>query len=464
MLSFQNIFILGIKGVAMVNLSVILKQMGKQISGVDVKEEFITDYLLQKHHIAWTEGFDIKNLADNIDCFIYSAAHGGITNPLALEAKKRGIPLVSQAEVMGEIMKQFKTPVAVSGCHGKTTTSSLLAYALIELGEKPSYLVGSSSFNDCDGGHYERGNYFVVEADEYGVNPPLNKKPKFLYLNPQHIICTNIDYDHPDVYESLTATQQAFFTFFDKRSLILCGDDHNLMETVKNLARNQYITYGFDKNNDYKISNSKIENNCSSFKLEHKSEPLGLFESDLYGDKNMSNVAAVVVYLHQRGFDLRKINKAIRHFSGAKRRFEKIFVQNDTYLFDDYAHHPEEIKTTVQAARKRFPSRRIILIFQPHTYSRTQSLLNQFAQSLSIADSTLILPIFASARENPREFNIRSEDIGKKMTNNAFVVNEIGKLKEQLRTIVKRQDIIFTMGAGDVYKLKDDIIKVIRSL
>ncbi len=161
----------------MANLALILKKMGKKVTGCDIEEEFITDELLKKNKIDWQVGFN--KLPDEINLVIYSAAHGGVKNPLVSKAKDRGIKVMSQAEFLGEIMENFKIKIAVCGSHGKTTTASLLAYSLIKLGRKPSYLVGAPNFNNFWGGDYQKSDYFVVEADEYGINPPFDKTPKF---------------------------------------------------------------------------------------------------------------------------------------------------------------------------------------------------------------------------------------------------------------------------------------------
>lgn len=445
----KSIFIIGIKGVAMTNLAVIMKKMGKNVTGADLKEEFITDELLKKHDIPYSVGFEPEILREGTDLVIYSAAHGGTNNPIAVEAKKRKIPVVSQVEVIADVMKQFKNKIAVSGCHGKTTTSSLLSYALIQLGEKPSYLVGAPSFNEFAGGEYGNKNYFVVEADEYGVNPPQDLRPKFHFLNPDYIICTNIDFDHPDVYKDLKATKEAFLKFFDNKKLILCADDPNLPRTRQ--------TYGFSKDADYVISNMQTNKSGTTFSLGGNE-----FSILLFGEKNVSNAATVIVMLLTLGFSVEKIQTAIKNFTGAKRRFEKVFENENGTLYDDYGHHPHEIEATIQAARNHFPDKRIVVIFQPHTYSRTQLLLKDFAKALSLADYSYILPIFPSAREDQSQFHVSSDDIIKTgMLKNGESVETNENLMKKLQAKLKKNDVIFTMGAGDVYKLKDDIIKLL---
>jgi len=445
----NQVFFIGIKGAAMANLSVIFKKMGKKVIGADLEEKFITDKLLSGNQIKYFIGFDKNNLSEQTDLIIYSAAHGGTNNPIALEGKKRGIRVVSQAEVIGWLAKQFKKTIAVCGCHGKTTTSSLLVYALKKLGKKPSYLIGVSDFDGLPGGDYAEKDFFIIEADEYGINPPLDKTPKFNFLNPDYIICTNIDFDHPDVYKDLEETKKAFYGFLKKgKKLFVCFDDENLIDVVKKIPREKYLTFGYGEKADFNINKEK-------------------FILSIPGVKNKSNAGGVILCLLSLGFSLDQIKDAIRGFTGAKRRFEKIYSDDNFSLFDDYAHHPNEIKATIMAAREKFFNKRIILIFQPHTYSRTASLLNQFAKSLSLADLSFVLPIFASAREISSDFKISSMDIEKQAkkegNDNVISIDNKAVLLERLRISVRRDDVIITMGAGDVYKLSDGIIRIVKS-
>ncbi len=458
----KNIFIVGIKGAAMSNLAVILKEMGKQISGCDVAEEFITDVILKKYGIPYSVGFDPVFLSKETDLVIYSAAHTGQENQIVIEAKKKGIKTVSQAKILGELLTHFNISIAVSGCHGKTTTSSLLAYTLGKLGVKPSYIIGVPTFNDQPGGMYDRKDYFVIEADEYGVNPPDDKTPKLLFLHPTHIICTNIDFDHPDVYLNIEEIKKTFIKFFSNKKLYLCIDDIHIKSIVGKLERTQYQTFGFSQEADIKIQNSIVSETQSSFDLIYKGKDLGRFITSLFGEKNISNAAGVILALLDLGFDVQKIKDAIKDFAKVKRRFEFVYKKNETYLFDDYGHHPAEIAATIAATRARFKDRRIVVIFQPHTYSRTLSLKKEFATSLSKSDLCLIAPIFPSARENAKEFHVSSSDIEKEAGNGrvkAFSTRT--ELLVQLKESVRPRDIIFTVGAGDIYKLKDEIIKII---
>ncbi len=465
----KNIFFLGIKGVAMANLAVILKKMGKSVTGCDIEEEFITDKLLLDNKISWMTGFDPDKLPKNTDLIVYSAAHGGTNNPLLVEAKKRNIKLISQAQLLGELMDEFKTKIAVCGCHGKTTSSSLLVYALDRLNQRPSYVVGVPFFSKHQGGDFQGKKYFIVEADEYGVNPPVDKTPKFHLLNPNYIIATNIDFDHPDVYKDIEETKRAFLKFFNNNNLrtivprlLLCIDNKSLMKVAESLSKERYLTYGESEKADYQIINYKITEGESTFEIKN----VGEFKISLFGKHNILNATAVVVQLLKFGFKVEEIKKALIGFTGAERRFEKVYFKNNIYLFDDYAHHPTEIAATINAAKFRFKDRRIIVIFQPHTYSRTSMLLKEFSESLSLTDISLVLPIFASARENAKNFKVSSEDIVDRikdsLNKDCLYSGSNVQLINQLNRIVRTGDVIFTMGAGNVYKLKNQIIEIIN--
>lgn len=454
----KKIFFVGIKGVAMANLAVFLKKMGKTVAGADTDSIFITDGLLKANSITYSRGFATKNLEQDVDLVVYSGVHGGTENPIVGEAKKRNIKVICQAELQDQLMRRSETKIAVAGCHGKTTTSALLVYALDRLNARPSYLIGAPYFNNHEGANFQDKKFFVIEADEYGVNPPADLTPKFHKLHPDLVIATNIDFDHPDVYRDITETKAAFVKFFAGKKLLLCADDDNLMSVAPRLKKSQYQTYGFSPKSDYQIINWEVGEKESRFEV----KGIGEFKVNLFGLGNIENAASVVVLLSRLGFKKDGIAKAIIGFTGAQRRFEKIHFKNNIYLFDDYAHHPTEIASTIAAARLRFKGKRIVVVFQPHTYSRTAFLLKEFSESLAQADLALILPIFASARESKYEFKITSADLvrGSKINRLSQFKNS-EDLLARLEKILRRGDVVFTMGAGDVYKLKDRIIKII---
>lgn len=469
----NKIFIIGIKGVAMANLALILKRMGKRVSGVDVATSFITDELIKKNRIPWSIGFDPKLLPRNTDVVIYAASHEGLDNPILHEAKKRNIRIMTQPEALEEIFSSFKTKIAVCGTHGKTTTASLLSFLLIQLQQSPSYLVGSPQFGKYWGADYQKSDYFVLESDEYGVNPPLDTTSKFHFLNPDYIIATNIDFDHPDIYKDLESVKKAFLQFFKKQSvkkIIACYDDKNLRDVLKYIPKSQIATYGFSKDADLILKNVSIlsvdGNPQQYFSVLYQGEDLGQYATSLFGEKNVLNVASALLFSLERGFDRKKVKISLIHFSGAKRRFELVCYIGDILLFDDYAHHPAEIRATVASFRARYPQRRIVLIFQPHTFSRTFILKSEFADSLTQADLAVITDIYASAREKQDQFPVTSPDIVTEAVshNKKNIIYQSKKnLAYFLEKNIRQGDIICTMGAGDIYALHHDIIEIMNN-
>ena len=471
--TIHNVFIVGIKGVAMANIARILKQMGKNVSGSDTDEEFITDNLLITEKIPVAITFDPQSIPQDTDLVLYSAAHNGGKNPQVQAAKERGIKIMHQAEFIGELIKLFKTTVAVAGCHGKTTTSSLLAYALNRLGKRPSYLVGAPTFEEYFGGSYDSKDLFILEADEYGVEPPKDKTPKFLFFDPQFLIVTNIDFDHPDVYRNLDETKKSFLKFMKKmqgeQAIIACTDDSPLQEVLKEIPRERYITYGFHKNTAVQIVNSHVENDGMSWEIRPKIIKIPektKFHISLYGEKNVLNATAVVVMLSQLGHEVEKIKAAISEFHGAKRRLERLASMGENELFDDYAHHPAEIEATIRALKARFKDKRIVVLFQPHTFSRTAILKDKFVDALSLADEALILPIFASAREDSGTDGIRSIDLmhlaKKKNIHTIQGYDSNDQALIDLPGFLSKKTVICTMGAGDIYELRDKIVKMLE--
>lgn len=471
----QHIFFVGIKGVAMASLTRMIVQMGKQVSGSEVDESFITDEIfVDSPPVKIIHSFEAKDLPDDVDMVIYAASHGGRNNPQVVEAESRGIKVLHQSELLAQMMSMFDTSIAVAGCHGKTTTSSFLAFALKKLTTEVSYMVGAPSFNGHFGGDYAGTQYFVVEADEYGIDPPDNTSPKFHLLHPDYAIITNIDHDHPDVYPTIEDTKKAFHIFVNQvlqkniimPQLILCADDTNIRELSKELPRNSYSTYGFSSNADVHITNVKTSDESMTISI---SSPLFELKDKqirikLFGEKNASNAVAVLTMLLHLGFSFEKISEAMFGFTGAKRRFEYVGKSKKIVLFDDYAHHPEEIVATIQAARSRFPKKRVVVVFQPHTFSRTEQLKDEFAQALTQADLVVLLPIFPSARETEAKHSITSEKLAE--IANALQKEKIIPVKskdEALLFIDKRSehnDLVITMGAGDVYRLGKDILEI----
>jgi len=469
----KKAYFVGVKGVAMSGLALILKKQGWQVDGSDVKKSFITKRLLDQIGLKAQVGFRPENIRRDLDLVVYSASHQGRGNVEVKEALRRGIRVVSEARLIADIAAREKKVVAVAGCHGKTTTASLLAFSLIKLNQKPSYLVGTSSFNDYPAADYNKTkeSFFVVEADEYAIDPTVAPRPKFSLLSPQTIILTNVDYDHVDIYPSIEAVR-AEFTIFIKRlaevkgRLIFNEDDRNSQLVASVLPKTERLSYGFSSHADLRILDRQTTAAGSMFSLSFRGKAIGSFKVNLFGEKNILNTTAVILFLLDQGFSSEKIRRAIKDFAGAKRRFEKIYEKNSSCLFDDYGHHPAEIKATIEGVRARFPRKKLLLIFQPHTYSRTRHFKKALGRELSRADQTIILPIFSSSREKRSDFKVSAQAIvrseQRRGRNNLTAVADRGELLSLLSSFKNRKNwLILTMGAGDVYRWKDDIIRTV---
>jgi UDP-N-acetylmuramate--alanine ligase len=460
----KSFFLLGIKGAAMANLAVMIKQMGKQVTGVDSSEEFITDVTLSENGIPYSSDFSDLSLVHNCDVFVYSAAHGGDDNILAQEAIKHGKLIISQPQLIGELTVKFSHSFAVAGCHGKTTTSSLLAHSLEKLGVDPSFLIGAPPFEGSGGGKMTKSDYFVIEADEYGVHPPKDKTPKLLFLHPAYSLCMNIDFDHPDVYKNLDETKKTFIKFFDQsKHLVVCGEDPVILSLLKQIAYKSPVTYGLSNKNTYYVRDIVYKPDSTEFAVYKKDALLGTCTTELYGEKNVLNTLGVLALLIENGFEFAEVAKSVYGFKGAKRRMELIYTDNSSYLFDDYGHHPAEILATIQALKSRFPGKKLHVLFQPHTFSRTLALKEEFANVLKKADVAYIGPIFPSARENTDQFKVTSFDVARAAKSENVRAYELMQgILDSLASKFRPGDVVLTIGAGDIYKLKSGIIDLIN--
>lgn len=277
----------------------------------------------------------------------------------------------------------------------------------------------------------------------------------------------NIDFDHPDVYDDLGMTKKTFMQFLSQsENAIVCGDDPVIRTLLPELLKRPVRVYGTTLDCDYQVVNQKADETGISFELLKFGVSEGIFTSRLYGEKNILNCAGAVALLLEAGFVSDDIRMAIAQFAGAKRRMETVWTDTKSYLLDDYGHHPAEIEATIAAVRSRFPGKKLHLLFQPHTFSRTAGLKDAFITQLSKADEVYLMPIFASARENAASFQITSAELSRlaiQQGHNSFLAfDEKNSLLAHLDEKWSPGDVVMTLGAGDIYKLKDDIIDILN--
>lgn len=466
----STIHFTGIKGVGMTPLAIIAKEAGISITGSDVDEDFITEYSLKKAGISVFRGFNASDIG-NPDLLITSGAHGGQNNPQAFESRKRKIPVWSQGQAVGEFMKgdifgrKFKG-ISISGSHGKTTVTSIVATIFKESGLDPSYLIGTSSISSLDmPGHFGNGKFFIAEADEYATDPDSDRTAKMLWQHPEIALITNIEFDHPDIYKNIEDVRNSFVAFSNSLKkdsiLVVCIDDKENKTFIRESGVRNLVTYGFSPSSDYKLDNLIQEGGETVFHVNYKNTILGKFFTDLPGEFNALNLLGSIVISIEAGISVDKIQSSIKKYKGAKRRFEYIgTLSSGAKLFDDYAHHPTEIKKTLRALSDRYKDKKIVCIFQPHTYSRTKALFDDFIHSFSDADEVIISDIYSSLREVP-DPSVGSEILTKRMKSIHNSVAYMPALPDVIKYVSQENYdddfIVISMGAGDIYKIKDSL-------
>lgn len=460
-----RIHFVGIKGVGMTALAILAKEMGYIVSGSDTTDNFVTDIELQKHQIAVSD-FDINNLKNKPDIVVVSAAYD-ITNIEVKEAKKKRLEIKTYSELLAMLATSSKV-IAVSGIHGKTTTTALISYLLSKAGFDPSFIIGSGQVASLGvTGHCGKGEYFVLEADEYKKSAD-DINPKFFDFSPEIEIITSIEMDHPDMFTSEERVYDAFYKFACKipRSglIVLCVDYPKSRKLLRSLVDRNFETYGFSLNSAYRIIDYKEDAETTSFSLSNNGKIIGPFILKIAGAGNVLNATAAIIAGLKLGISHKTIAKILINFSGVKRRFEKIGNVGNITIIDDYAHHPRSVAMTLQTLKRKYPQKKIWCIFQPHTYSRTKELLSEFSSAFNIADMVFVTDIYASARE--KEATITGQDLAMAIRKNQRNVNYapdqeavLEKIKENAKTDI----VIVTMGAGDIYKFGNNIYEQLKN-
>lgn len=461
----KHIHFTGIKGVGQAALAICAKEMCINVSGSDVDELFVTDDTLIKAGINWKKGFNIRNVSKTVDLVVTTGAHGGFDNPEVKSAVEKGVDIATYAEAMSDLANTKKI-VTVVGVGGKTTTSSMLATLFVNAGIDPSYIVGVGSINPIGlPGHYSKsGKHFICEGDDYVVSPGQDNRAKFLLLNPHIIVVTNIEYDHPDVYPDLNSTLKVFNELFNKISkdgcLVANIDNKNVRKSIKSLKIKTY-TFGFSKDADYVISKVKVINGGSSFKVAHENKEV-ILKISVLGEFNILNATAAYIVGVATGLTRQQLVEGISTYKGCRRRFEKVGEFNGALVYDDYAHHPKELKALLSSVKKWYPKKRLVAIFQPHTYSRTKMLFKQFSKAFTDVDVVGFMDIYSSSREKLDKTissEILAEETRKHSKKSYYTGNHILTLK-WLKENIRKGDVLLTIGAGDIFHLHKKLIKL----
>lgn len=417
---------IGIKGSGMSALALMLHQMGHKVQGSDVPKYYFTQRGLEQAGIPILP-FSEDNITADVELIAGNAFREDNNVEIAY-AIQNGFKFKRYHEFLGEFMNQF-TSLGVAGAHGKTSTTGLLSHVLKNITET-SYLIG-----DGTGRGLANSQYFVFESDEY--------ERHFMPYHPEYSIITNIDFDHPDYFTSVNDVFDAFNDYAKqvKKGLFLYGEDTFLRKITANAP---IYYYGFNEDDDFMAYDITRTINGSDFKVKHKNEELGSFHVPTYGRHNVLNATAVVANLYIAGVDMTLVAEHLKTFSGVKRRFTEKII-NGTVIIDDFAHHPTEIIATLDAARQKYPSKEIVAIFQPHTFTRTIALLDEFADALNQADAVYLAQIYGSAREVDHG-DVKVEDLAAKIVKPSKVVTV-----ENVSPLLDHDNAVYVfMGAGDI--------------
>ena len=478
--SIKNIYIIGIEGAGTSALACILKAQGKNVAGSDEGNHFYWD-VLKKKNIKVFHKFSKNNLKEafgnknKIDLVIYSTSILPEQNEelkYIIEDKTSHLKALNYSQALGVIFNTSKFGIAVCGTHGKTTTTAMLATAMKAVGADPTALVGSKVFGWDGGILIGNSDYFIIEADEY--------QNKLQYYKPKAVILTSADYDHPDFFKTEEEYKQVFKDFVARIPkdgfLVAYAGDKNVVEISKS-AQCKVIFYDIDTNGTKKIRGSKAWlSECSNSETKslafsertnkgtvpNSHKRLQNLNLILPGQHNLLNATATLKVIQKLGLNEQKAKIALGNFKGTARRFEIKGKYNGATIIDDYAHHPVEVQATLQAAKEKYPNKNIKCIFHPHTFTRTEALLDNFAKSFTDADEIYLLDIFGSARE--KQGGVNSDDLvdaikvydKNKTIKNLHTISEATKYFQQN---LQPNSILITMGAGDVYLVGERLMK-----
>lgn len=449
----KKIHFVGIGGSGMSGLALLLKNLSFEISGSDIKKTSLTEFL-EKSGIK-VYYFHSEENVKNVELVVFSSAIPP-SNPELVYAKNSGIPIIPRAEMLGELMR-MKYSIAVSGTHGKTTTTSLIAHILEFAKKDPTVIIGGRILSMNSGAKLGKSDYLVCEADE--------SDKSFLMLFPTIAVVTNVEPEHLDYYKDLTSLKNAFLEFLNKPPFFgLCvinEDDMNLKE-MKSLIKRRVLSYGLSEKADFQIKNVHLKKNYSYFDVFHKNKKWLSLKIPLLGIHNVFNATAAIVVAKELGIKKERIKRALKIFQGIERRLEKKGEKGGVVFYDDYAHHPTEIKFTLKALRQKYPTNRVIAIFQPHRYTRTFYLWENYGEVFSEADVIVITEIY-SANEVPipgvSGRLIYEAVVAKEKEKEIYYLETFKEIYITIMKKIKKGDVVITLGAGNIRELCEMFLK-----
>ncbi len=446
----MKIHFIGIGGIGMSGLAAISLELGDVVSGSDNQTNSNID-LLKKNGATIFQGHNESNLSETTELVVYSAAVPK-DNPERVKANNLGIPTMNRAEFLGALMKRYADGIAISGTHGKTSTTSMLSTIFVHAKKDPTISIGGNL--PYIGGNYRVGksDAFITEACEY--------VDSFSFLYPKYAIILNIEWEHIDYFKNLEQVIKSFRNFASHvpkdGKIIANGDDQNIRAALKNFEN--VIYFGFSDQNDFVIQNIPSNDEKNHFSIKSKESSLGNFAIQPIGAFNQINAAASILCAYFASLDVEEIRSGIEMYSGVDRRFQKKGSYNGASVYDDYAHHPTEVQSTLLAA-SNVKKNRLITIFQPHTFSRTHSLMDEFAESFSSTDILVLADIYPS-REKDTGL-VHSKDLFQKLQGKVKELHYFGSNEEilaYLQNEIQPNDLVLTMGAGNINEIANQLV------
>jgi UDP-N-acetylmuramate--alanine ligase len=452
----QHVHFIGIGGYGMSAIARVMLEMGYTVTGSDVASQELTEKLAAKGAKIY-----IGHTAEHVhgaDLVVYSTALPK-DNVERLEAQEQGIPVLHRSQMLARLLNE-RTGVAVAGAHGKTTTSSMIALVMEHCGTDPTYIIGGEIMDMGTNAKAGQGKCVVAEADE--------SDGSFLQYHPSLGVVTNIEADHLENYGGdFGKLKEAYVQFLNQikpdGKAVVCGDDRNVRELLPQV-QSKVITYGIESGCDYTAHEIDLGDRCVTFRMNQGDRELGMVELSVPGRHNVYNAMATVIVCLEAGIPFNEIAVALRHFHGAKRRFQVLGEQDGILIIDDYAHHPTEIQATIAAAKAT--GKRIIAVFQPQRYTRTFFLLDAFSRAFGEADEVIITDIYSPAGEKAIE-GVHSSKLVELIKENSNAGARYLPTKqdvlEDLQNRLKPGDLVLTMGAGDIYKVGYELAKGLSS-
>lgn len=457
---YRIIHFVGIGGIGMSGIAEVLHNLGYEVTGSDIKDSDTTNRL-HSLGIKIYIGHKAENVDDAHVVVISSAVSKD--NPEVVAAKEKSIPVIPRAEMLAELAR-MKYGVLIAGAHGKTTTTSLISTVLAHGGLDPTVVIGGRLMATGSNARLGQGDFLIAEADE--------SDGSFLKLSPTIAVVTNIDREHMDFFKTMDSLREAFLSFMNKvpfyGASIVCIENEEIRRLVPSVHR-RCITYGLSSDADIYAVDINKGFMSVSFDVMHKGKNLGNFSIPVPGLHNVLNSLACIAVAMELKMETGKVKEALNKFSGIQRRFELKGDEKGVKVFDDYGHHPTEIKATLRAAKEGLlgraqPGGKLFVIFQPHRYTRTRDLIDEFSGCFADADVLYLMDIYP-AGEKPIDginSNVLIDRIKKTGHTGAVYFSDREKLMENLLLRLRQGDVVFTLGAGDVWKAGEEILKRLR--